>query len=304
MGVSISVVQNTLELYNLGYLKDSKSIFELGSQDLHIKKKDLKQLFDDAGLDSNVVDEYPNLDNWPDGPPRCSARYFYESLGIKEYQCMDTNGDYGSIVHDLNKPFEDKSKFNKFDIVTDHGTTEHVFNIAECYKTMHNLTKPGGYIIVNQAVFNSVNHAYFLFDDSFIDGIAAANRYKVIYNSYILSFKTKTKSGSDYQFHIPRNRILFNSIDLTKLTQLNIYGVLQKTTDEEFKIPYQGNLMKDVYNVPGGFNRIHHRDPMGYTFIPSSTLTIEKAPLRYLIKALILKFKKILRIKMAKRVRR
>ena len=303
MGVSIAAAQNTLELYKLGYLKNSKNIFELGSQDLHLKSKDLKQLFDDAGLDSKVVDEYPNLDNWP-GQPRCSARFFYESLGIKDYHCMDTNGNHGSIVHDLNKPFEDKSKFNKFDIVTDHGTTEHIFNIAECYKTMHNLTKPGGYMIVSTAALNSLNHAYFLFDESFIEGIAAANKYKVIYNSYVLHFKANTKSGSAYQFHIPKNKILFNSIDFAKLSQVNIYGVLQKTTDEEFKIPYQGNLMKDVYNLPGGFNRIHHREPMGYTYIPSSTLTIEEAPLRYLIKALIVKFKKILRIKMAKKVKR
>ena len=43
--------------------------------------------------------------------------------------------------------------FNKFDIVTDQGSCEHVFDIAECYRTMHNLAKPGGYIIIAQATW-------------------------------------------------------------------------------------------------------------------------------------------------------
>ena len=49
MGLGLAAVQNTLELHNLGYLKNSKNIFEIGSQELHLKKEDLKQLFDNAG---------------------------------------------------------------------------------------------------------------------------------------------------------------------------------------------------------------------------------------------------------------
>ena len=59
--------------------------------------------------------------------------------------------------------------------------------------------------------------------------------------------------------------------------------------------------MKEVYNVPGGFNRIYSKDPMGYTYVPSSTLTVEEAPFRFLIKALIIKIRRIIRIRMAKK---
>ena len=300
MGLGIASVQNILELYNLGYLKNSKSIMEIGSQEIQMHKEDLKQLFDNAGLKSDLVDKYPNMNNWPERP-FCTSKYFYESLGIKEYQCMDINGDHGAIVHDLNKPFEDKSKFNKFDIVTDQGSCEHVFNIAECYRTMHNLTKPGGLIIIAQAVWKG--NGYFKFDDSFFEGIAAANSYKVIYNSYVLSSinKTKTMNGSDYEFHIPRNRELFNVLDFSKLEGLGIYGVLQKTKEDEFKIPYQGKSMKEVYNISGGFNRFYSKEPMGYTYVPSSTLEVEAAPFRFLIKALIIKIRKIIRISMSKK---
>ena len=59
--------------------------------------------------------------------------------------------------------------------------------------------------------------------------------------------------------------------------------------------------MKRVYNIPGGFNRVYSPDPMGYTFVPSSTLRVEEAPFRYLIKALIIKITRIIRIRMAKK---
>jgi len=53
-------------------------------------------------------------------------------------------------LRSLNEPFEDKSKFKKFDIVTDHGTCECVYNVGECYKTMHKLSKKNGYMIIHQ----------------------------------------------------------------------------------------------------------------------------------------------------------
>tara|TARA_B100000767_G_scaffold128272_1_gene122108 strand:+ start:633 stop:1550 length:918 start_codon:yes stop_codon:yes gene_type:complete len=299
MGLGLASIQNTLELYSLGYLKNCKNILELGAQELHVKNADLKELYENAGLKSDVVDTYPN-NSWPERP-RVSAKFFYESLGIKDYTSFDINGAYGSIVHDLNKPYEDKSNFNKFDIVTDRCCSAHVFNNAECFKTMHNLTKPGGYIIVDQQLINRGNHAYFFLTETVLEGIAAANGYKVIYNSYNLSVGKTTRNGSDLQFLIPRHRALFNALDFTKIDALNNYGVLQKIKDEEFKIPYEKNLMKEMYNIPGGFNRLYSKEPISHMFVPSSTLTIEEARFKYLIKALIVKIKRIFRLKMSKK---
>ena len=59
--------------------------------------------------------------------------------GLKT-KSIDLNGLYDSIKHDLNHSFTDEQYLNKFDLVTDFGSCEHVFNIAEAYKTMHKLT--------------------------------------------------------------------------------------------------------------------------------------------------------------------
>ena len=280
MGISISAVQNTLELYNLGYLKKANSIIEIGSQELIIKKNDLKELFEYAGLKGSLVEEYPNVNNFPDRP-RCSAKHFYESLGISNYQCIDINGEHGAIVHDLNKPFDDSFKFNQFDIVTDHGSCEHIFNISECYKTVHNLAKPGGYIIIEQQVIKG--NGYFMFDRAFFEGMAAANNYKIVFGSYVIITGTKTKNGSLHMYHVPMTEPVFNSINLSKVENINIYVVFQKQNKDEFKIPYQDDLMKEKYNC-AGFNRIYFKDPMSYSYIPAANLTTEETPFKVLIK--------------------
>ena len=41
MALGIAAAQNTLELYDLGYLKNSKSIIEIGSQEIQMHKEDL-----------------------------------------------------------------------------------------------------------------------------------------------------------------------------------------------------------------------------------------------------------------------
>ena len=130
MGLGLTAVQNTLELYKLGYLKNSNSVIEIGSQELHLKKEDLKEFFDVVGFKKDLVDEYPNINNWPERP-RTSAKYLYKSLGIKEYQSIDKNGNYSAIVRDLNEPLKDRSKFNKFDIVTYFGVCDMYLNLIE-----------------------------------------------------------------------------------------------------------------------------------------------------------------------------
>ena len=291
MGLGVASIQNILELKNLGYFKDLNSVMEIGSQEIHLKVLDLKELFEIAGLDKNLIDTFPNVEKWP-FKPRCSSRHLFKALGFNNYQSIDLNGELGAVVHDLNKPFEDKSKFNKFDIVTDFGSCEHVFNIAESYKTMHNLVKPGGYLIIYQQTIKG--NGFFTFDESFYEGIAAANGYKIIYSSYLVRTGEKTKNGSWHEFHIPRNQGLLNILDYSKLrsakagdTALNIYGVFQKMKDSEFKMPYQGGIHNDdIYNHVAGFNRGYLKQTMDYLYIPSATKTIEDASLGIILKSL------------------
>jgi len=268
MGLGIAAVQNTLELSKLGLLEGTNKIVEMGSQELHLTALDLEEMIKMAGLNNFQKNKFPDIDNWPNSP-RCSAKSFYQFLGIKEYVSIDTNKEHESISLDFNLPLEDTSLYSQFDLVTDHGACEHAFNIAETYRTMHRLCKPKGLIVIAQSLWGG--NGYFLYDESFFDGIAAANNYKIIFNSYVIATGSKTPNGSDNQFHIPLNRDLLKTIDLSK-TSIGVYVVLQKQDKSDFKFPYQGQYLAKKQGH-FGFNRIYHQNPLSSSFLPEAKIT-------------------------------
>ncbi len=62
------------------------------------------------------------------------AKPYYKSLGY-DHTSVDMNGKNGSVRHDLTKP---RAEFNnKFDIITNHGTSEHVIDQYTVFKNLH-----------------------------------------------------------------------------------------------------------------------------------------------------------------------
>ena len=279
MGLVLTSVQNLLELRDLGFFKNSNSVCEMGSQELMLKKNDLKSLFECAGIKTDLVDQYPDIDNWPNHP-RCSSKNLFKTLGLNEYQSIDINSEHGAIGHDLNNPFEDVSMFNKFDLVTDFGTCSHIFNIPECYKTMHKLVKTGGLIIVQQQIMKG--SGYFFLDTPILHAMAAANNYKIISTNYIVRTGTKTAEGSDHYYFIPMALPLLDVINYGKITGIDVHAVFQKQNDNDYKFPYTGSIMKDNFSSKG-FGRMYTQDPLSSHYIPSSKLNIEEVSFKKII---------------------
>ena len=219
MGLGPSVVKMDLELFNKGYLKDTRSVIEMGSQGMHITQADLEELFLMAGLTGYKKEDFDVLGDWPN--KSCSSRSFYNALGISEYACIDLNEGYGAIPLDLNYPLEDKSLYGKYDLVTDYGNNEHVFNTSQAYCTMHRLCKPGGIVAISQSVF--LGKGYYAYDPSFLEGVAAANNYKILFSSFIVSARTPDGLSSPRQFHLPLSWELMDTFDLTKIGEFSVF---------------------------------------------------------------------------------
>ncbi|MDE2027115.1 MAG: hypothetical protein KGJ11_01070 [Candidatus Omnitrophica bacterium] len=233
----MGAIKMTLELYQKGILKDTHSVMEMGSQGLHISIPDLEELLQMAGLSNYRKKDFGNLKRWPEGS--CSSKVFYEILGIKEYACIDLCGGYGAIDWDLNRPWEDKSYENKYDLVTDHGTNEHVFNTAEAYRTMHRLCKPGGLLVILQAPCRG--NGYFAFEPLFFTKMSEANDYKILFSSYLVTPAVLTPHGSAHQYHVPVSGELIDALDWSKVSHLGIAYVMQKQSKADFRYPKQEN---------------------------------------------------------------
>lgn len=68
-----------------------------------------------------------------------SAKEYYMNMGV-EHTSIDLNGEDGALQIDLSKPIPEEYN-NKFDIVTNFGTAEHVDNQFECWRNIHNSLK-------------------------------------------------------------------------------------------------------------------------------------------------------------------
>lgn len=279
MGLGPAAVRLYLELWQRGVLANVRSVVEMGSQEMHLTKTQFEGLVRSAGVRTYDESAFADLVHWP-GTPRCSARSFYGLLGADEYRCIDLNKVYGAIPHDLNAPFTDASLYERFDLVTDHGTNEHVFNVAETYRTMHRLCKPGGLIVICQNTYGG--NGYFNFDLSFFEGMAAANGYGILFSSFFVTLDRKYLSteevrglpaalGDSYgvdQLHVPLSNELLDVMRWSKdSTSLGICYVFQKRAGGDFRYAYQGELLARVEGHLG-FQLQFLPEPPSRSYVP------------------------------------
>ena len=260
MGLGSAAIKLNLELWQRGIFRNIKSVMDMGSQELHLPLANFEKLVQVAGVPNYRKEDFANLAYWP-GFPRCSSKPFYELLGVEEYSCIDLGGEHGAIPHDLNMPLEDHQLYGRYDLVTDHGTNEHVFNTVEAYRTMHRLLKQQGIMMVIQCVYHG--NGYYGYDPSFFEGIAAANDYRILFSSYVILGKT----GSN-QFHVPLSIELLELVDWTKVGSIGICYVMQKQSEShDFNYPYQGQFLAATQGHYG-YQLQFLPDPPSRTYLP------------------------------------
>ena len=145
------------------------------------------------------------------GTPHVLARDFYRELGCGRYDSIDGNGR-GTITWDLNQKWVGGKRY---DLVTDFGTGEHIFNQANVWRTLHVLTKVGGYIVFDRPHAGYPEHCYYNIHKCVLEDVAAANRYRVLRLEH-----AKTVRGELWR------------------------GVFQKVDSGKFQVPQQGRYRK------------------------------------------------------------
>ena len=113
---------------------------------------------------------------------RIIAKDYFENIGFKHVS-FDINGKNGAIPIDLSKPIREEH-FNKFDIVTNSGTSEHVEPYEgqyECFRNIHLCTRVGGIMIhVIPQSGSFPDHCPFYYKQDFFSTLVRYNNYDVI----------------------------------------------------------------------------------------------------------------------------
>lgn len=145
-------------------------------------------------------------------PERVLAANFFRSLGCGHYVSIDANGR-GSCAFDLNRPIPEP--IGQFDLVTDFGTGEHIFNQAQVWKTVHQLTKPKGYIAFDRPFQGYPEHCFYNTHETLFRDLAAANGYEIM----------RLEHGTTTRGELIR-------------------GVFRKGDEAKFRTPQQGRYKK------------------------------------------------------------
>jgi len=86
---------------------------------------------------------------------------FFKKLGFRQVDSMDFSGfENASIIQDLSQPLLPELE-ERFDVVYDGGTCEHVFDLPTAYRNINKMLKPGGVLIGHSPSNNWVNHAFY-----------------------------------------------------------------------------------------------------------------------------------------------
>ena len=236
-----------LELHHK-ILTNSTSIADLGPQDI---SSDLR----DQELNSNgrLVD----------------SRDLYSKWGLKKYKSFDLFDSRAEIV-DLSI---DLKRTDTWDIVTNFGTSEHVFNQFAFMKNCHDLTKTGGVSLHAVPVSSGMDHGFFNYHPTFFRSLAIANNYEILDFRYVpfavkqsKSRKTNykyTKLQQSYEFQERRN-IFFTKVKIisslsnvkTILSPMKFYNsfflhdlifvALKRKSSSQFISPIQEKYLKHL----------------------------------------------------------
>ena len=171
-----------------------------------------RDLTESLGLTGRVC-ELGSQDIHFEGGIGLTCREWMEAKGW-DYTCIDLDGHAGALRLDLNTAMaiDVTGAWNHppFDLVTNHGTSEHVFNQYNVFKLMHDLTKVGGTMLhaVPTPGFGKP-HGFYAYDEIIFHDLARANDYQIT-----------------HLFRGEPNEIIF--------------AVMKKMIDRQFKTPTQG----------------------------------------------------------------
>jgi len=167
-------------LVQKGAFSGRRALLDLGPQDIQTSRLYLEEAIarhlgrDPAGAIAAISDGA--------APRRDCQGDFYRLYGIEEYKSADLDDDRADYTVDFNHP---AIEVPRFDVVTDFGTAEHVYDIARVFEFMHRALKPGGLALHCVPAFAFPNHGFYTPNPNLFVEFARANDYELVDFSYV-----------------------------------------------------------------------------------------------------------------------
>ena len=186
MGVSLKSIRVLSSLVEQGLVPKRASILEYGTQNMLWTSKDqevelagfIAQMRSFNGLGTAAVSEWLS-----EAGTGCLMGDFMLQCGFK-YTAIDIASGESTLLFDLNTDSVPPMLLQKFDLVTNFGTSEHVLNQYNVFRTMHDFTCDHGLMYHDLPMGGYFFHGYFSYTPLFFFHLAQANNYDIIFRRY------------------------------------------------------------------------------------------------------------------------
>lgn len=257
-------------LHERGAFTGLRSVLELGPQDLVLNRK----ILSDCLARNTRQDFWARIRRQPislesyyngDASDPNAARALYRHWGVTEYFSLDQDDARADFRCNLN---DVTTLPRRFDIVTNFGTAEHIFNVANVISLIHNHLQIGGLSLHVLPTRGDYNHGFYNFHSTWFRDLAGANHYEIVDMICVPNFGDQhhrmdadASAGRSYRaefIDISQGddqaegdgrfaRAAFARFTLREREPATdpriydyIFAALRKTTDAPFQIPQQG----------------------------------------------------------------
>lgn len=208
------------------------TVIELGNQRFRTDKKLKEKVYSILGI--------------PPATPT-SVKEFYESIGFKKYLAIDVNTEKDAIALDLNLDLRKEYNYTEqYNLVTNNGTGEHIFNQYTVFKNVHDLCKVGGIMIHNLPFTGYIDHGFYNFQPNLFVEIARSNKY-TMKQLWIGSSDGNRIEKIDVSAGYYKNNDFLGKFDMNNWNQnLLVLAIMQKENNDEFRMPFQNMYDADI----------------------------------------------------------
>jgi len=228
MGYSDSTFDFVLNHKEEGFLSKGSKIMELGAQEINTDVSVLK-IIDFVKTFNPAYSDFKDLiQRLPGG----FVSKVYEAAGLS-YRAYDLFAAPNTEIIDLNTASVCEKDKNKYDYITNFGTTEHIFNQANVFSIIHAILKVGGIAVHAVPFMGYFNHGLIKYEPRFFLYLSHVNEYEVI--DWSLNGQEK--------FHVmPKLDDKRNVWSEEKIPGGIITFIIRKRNEHAFKMPTDVDL--------------------------------------------------------------
>jgi SAM-dependent methyltransferase len=107
-----------------------------------------------------------------------SGELLFKSIGFSQFSSLDNSKFEGAeYIFDLNNNILPENLKEKFDVIIDHGTLEHVFHFPNALNNIFQMLKIGGRVIHSSPGENYFDHGFYMFSPTIFYDFYSQNKW-------------------------------------------------------------------------------------------------------------------------------